>query len=55
MANKCPSNALYCGVSQAARKILEEDTHSQARKTCGGIVEGKYVKDILLDTGCSRT
>ena len=52
MAKKCPKNALFCGVSQAARKTLRD---SQARMTCGGIVEWKYVKDIVLDTRCSRT
>jgi len=55
----CPHNALFCterradprGHSFASRRsgIAQPGTLKQ------GIIEGKSVKDILLDTGCSRT
>ena len=55
----CPHNALFCtecradhrGHSFARRRpaIAQPGTMKQ------GIVEGKSVEDILLDTGCSRT
>ena len=38
---KCLDNALFCGTG---RRSQEQ-----------GVVEGRYVSDILLDTGCSRT
>ena len=41
---KCPNNAFFCG------------TRNKRQGTkCHGVVEGRYVSDILLDTGCSRT
>ena len=43
MARDCPSNALFGG-EQGMLGIK----HS-------GVVEGKAVDDIMLDTGCSRT
>ena len=45
VSSRCPSKALYCGLRNAHNSTLERS----------GLVEGKYVKDILLDTGCSKT
>ena len=45
VASKCPNKALYCGLRNAHDSTLKKS----------GVVEGKYVKDILLDTGCSMT
>ena len=43
---KCPNNALFC---ETGRRSQEQGVRRQ------GVVEGRYVSDILLDTGCSRT
>lgn len=41
---KCPSNAaMYCGQSKKTDIVRS------------GKVEGRQVKGIILDTGCSRT
>ena len=45
VASKCPNKALYCGLRSAHDSTLKKS----------GMMEGKYVKDILLDTGCSMT
>ena len=47
VSTRCPSNALFCGVR--GRRPQEQGVHRH------GVVEGRYVGDILLDTGCSRT
>ena len=48
----CSERRVTCGeVSGVKRKQLA--THSGVMRP--GLVEGKFVKDILLDTGCSRT
>ena len=47
ISTRCPTNALFCG---------EKRGHSQERGVRRhGVVEGRYVRDIVLDTGCSRT
>lgn len=43
IAMQCPDTALVCG--GAFGKIA----------TCTGVVEGRVLEGILLDTGCSRT
>ena len=52
IASRCPHNALYCKEKSGTRRggILEG-----WRVQRSGQVEGKPVRDILLDTGCSRT
>ena len=35
----------YCGRKKPARQLF----------CCEGLVEGQFVNDIVLDTGCSRT
>ena len=42
----CPHNAMFCG---------QNNTQQGSGIMRSGTVEGKYVKNILLDTGCSRT
>ena len=39
-------SAMFCG---------QNNTQQEAGSMRSGTVEGKYVKSILLDTGCSRT
>ena len=47
----CPHNAMFCRPQESATRAA----------TCKvgvmrtGVIEGKPVSDILLDTGCSRT
>ena len=54
IAKNCPHQVMYC-------KENKTPSHVQymKREECGilqpGIVEGREVADILLDTGCSRT
>ena len=47
ISTRCPNNALYCGPKRR---------YQQEQGVCRpGVVEGQYVDDILLDTGCSKT
>ena len=47
ISTRCPTNALFCG---------ERRCHSLERGVRRhGVVEGRYVRDIVLDTGCSRS
>ena len=41
-------------VSKQGIVLRAEDAHDSTLERSGG-VEGKYVKDILLDMGCSKT
>ena len=50
MARQCPGNALFC-TDQAETA----ETQPQAGVMQAGVIEGRYVKGIVLDTGCSRT
>jgi len=43
-SRQCPSEALYCG-AKSHRKC----------SMCQGRVDGQFVSDIVLDTGCTRT
>ena len=45
VATRCPNDALFCGVEENQSKGVYRS----------GVVERQYVKDILLDTGCTRT
>ena len=58
-SSNCPQRALYCmerrmnhqgGSIISKRRVLDNPGVTKP-----GIVEGKPVRDILLDTGCSRT
>ena len=42
---KCPNKAMFCEAKRKSNPSLQRR----------GVVEGKYVQDILLDTGCSKT
>ena len=47
-SRKCPSDVMFCrseGCDQQANQPFR----------CQGLVEGQFVEDIVLDTGCSRT
>ena len=44
-ASRCPEKAMYCGDSLRHKAALQK----------AGVVEGKMVEDIVLDTGCSKT
>eukprot|EP00731_Ephydatia_muelleri_P013996 Em0007g1306a len=45
MLYKCPNKAMFCGLKRGSNPSLQRP----------GALEGKHVKDILLDTGCSKT
>ena len=51
----CPSNALFCTGQQINRKRTRVCESKKNGVTKSGIIEGKAMNDILLDTGCSRT
>ena len=54
VAMRCPDRALFCGDgsrSGLGRGVGRQELGISRR----GVVEGRYVTDILLDTGCSRT
>ena len=53
LAMKCPDRALFCDSSRSClgRGVSRQEQGTSRR----GLVEGRYVTDILLDTGCSRT
>ena len=53
-SRQCPSELLYCGTRKSGnhrgrRQLVRQPFH------CEGFVEGQFVNDIVLDTGCSRT
>ena len=45
IASRCPIKAMYCGLRKEGNAVLQRS----------GVVEGRYVQNILLDTGCSKT
>ena len=52
VALKCPSAALFCGSSHvrpAGRRLVKRDVYKS------GLVEGRRVEKVVLDTGCSQT
>ena len=48
---RCPSEALYCG----AKSNCKSSQSKPLVNTCQGMVDGQFVSDIVLDTGCTRT
>ena len=58
-SSQCPRNALFVTerrtVRQGESKMVRRPCHSQPGVVRRGVVEGERVRDILLDTGCSRT
>ena len=58
-SSNCPQNAMLCTERQVERGVISGMKRQQGVSQPGvlksGVVEGKYVGDILLDTGCSRT
>ena len=57
-SSNCPHNAMFCGEKQIDPKGgsgKRTPGHEKTGVSKAGLVEGKAVDDILLDTGCSRT
>jgi hypothetical protein len=58
-SSNCPSNVLFCGARrmnhQGVSIVKELQFTPKPGVSRPGSVEGCYVSDILLDTGCSRT
>ena len=58
-SSNCPQNAMLCTERQVERGVISGMKRQQGVTQPGvlksGVVEGKSVSDILLDTGCSRT
>ena len=52
--SQCRKKALFCNAGRRQSIYKKADLEEQ-RLLCRGTVEGKTVKDIQLDTGCSRT
>ena len=53
-SRQCPSESLYCGTRKPGnhhgrRQLVRQPFH------CEDVVEGQFVDDILLDTGCFKT
>ena len=56
VASKCPHNAMYCATGHRALKQPIADGRERRYETSRcGVVEGRAVTDVLLDTRCSRT
>ena len=56
-SSNCPRNAMFCmerRINNYEGSFLVRKQGIQAGVFRKGIVEGKKVDDILLDTGCSR-
>ena len=58
-SSNCPHNAMYCTERKAnytgTSIVREWQGVAKPGVVKPGFIEGKYVRDILLDTGCSRT
>ena len=58
-SSNCPNNAMFCTERRVDHQGSSFPVKRQAVARQGimkeGVVEGKHVKNILLDTGCSRT
>ena len=50
-SRQCPSEALYCG----PKSPLKSSQSKPLVTKCEGVVDSKFVSDIVLDTGCTRT
>ena len=53
-SRQCPSDALFCGARNPASYSGIGQLETQPFQ-CERVVEGQFVNDIVLDTGCSRT
>ena len=53
-SRQCPSDAFFC---ETRKSVTYRGRRKPARQPfcCEGLVEGQFVNDIVLDTGCSRT
>lgn len=58
-SSNCPQNAMLCTersvVSGVISGLKKQQFVAQSQILRSGVVEGRRVSDILLDTGCSRT
>ena len=56
-SSNCPHNAMYCRGNKAERKdkVIYKVEKSDTEMLKAGIIEGNATRNILLDTGCSRT
>ena len=58
-SSKCPNNAMLCVERTVNGGVISKIKEQRLVKQLGtlkyGVVEGKSVRDIHLDTGCSRT
>ena len=57
-SSNCPHNAMFCREKQGNHRKASGMQVQKCEKTCvskSGLVEGKPVDNVLLDTGCSRT
>ncbi len=50
-SRQCPSKVMYCGVR---RRVNQKSSLRRQNLMRKGSVEGVFVDDILVDTGCSR-
>jgi len=56
VASECPNNAMFCATGHRPLKQPIADGRGRRYKMSRcGVVEGRAVTDVLLDTGCSRT
>ena len=53
-SRQCPSDAFFCGAKRLRDHRGKKPLVRQSFR-CKGFVEGQYVNDMVLDTGCSRT
>ena len=58
-SSHCPRNAMFCTESKVNHQeqlvVTRHHIRPQVSVVKSGVVEGKQVENILLDTGCSRT
>ena len=57
-SSNCPHNAMFCGekrINPRGGSGTRTPGHEKTGVSKAGLVEGKAVDDILLDTGCSKT
>ena len=52
-SRQCPSDALFCKERSSTKPVGRGLVHQPFQ--CKGVVEGQFVNDIVLDTGCLRT
>jgi len=56
-SRQCPSEAFFCGTRSTKKSAEYHGKRPEVRQTfcCKRFVEGQFVNDIVLATGCSRT